>query len=96
VRKIYEMLGCSSGYQITVTIWKSNDRISVPDIHPLRVVPGRVERYAIGLIQSLCENLHLPGFAIWGNSAEYSNDAAAAFGEKYVTIRSYAQQSRII
>jgi len=29
--KIYEMLGCSSGYQITVTIGKPDDRISVPD-----------------------------------------------------------------
>ena len=80
------MLRRSACLQVPIFIWKSDDRVGVSYVHPLRVVSRGIEGDAVRLIESSGEGFILFGLTLARDSAEHLDLPAAAFCQEKVAI----------
>ena len=88
--------GAAARFQITILIRKAHDGVGVANINPLRIWTGRIERDAVGLLQSGGEGFGLLRLAVRRDSAEDQNFTGIAFGEKIISIGRGGYEPRII
>lgn len=86
VGKVDNVLCRRACFQISISIRKPDDCVGVAYVDPLRIVAGRVERDAIGFVETRREKFNVFWFATSSDSTEYSDFSAAAFGQENVAV----------
>ena len=94
--KIGDVFGRSGCFQIAIFVRDANDGVRVADIDPLGIVSRRIESDAVRTVKAFNEDEDFFGLAVAGDSAENFDFAAAAFRQEKITVRSGADQARIV
>src|SRR5437867_9495198 len=91
-----ELLGRSARFEIVITIWKSNDAISIRDVQKLRVVAWWIKSDPKRFVQTaFCKSFSHIRFAIAVGIAQHLDLIGATLYYENVAIRCAEQESRI-